>query len=236
MGIHIMPPLYEMVIKKGYGPAVTVKFYPTAGHTGVAADGEAERWILTNGETWANIHDGAGTGANDDTGGLGVAIVSGWNTNTWIRIVRCPLHFDTTLLPVVSKILSAQVIVAGANKLDQGNWQPDTALVESTDPTPGSVVAADYQNMDIHPLADIITYGNFVVGENYFPLHTHHLDLIIGGGVTKFALREYTHDCLNAPPTWSSHKTAYLGYIAADASLPGPIGSPYLKVTYQPPL
>jgi hypothetical protein len=222
-----MPPLYIVL---EYGAEVTTIFYPTPGSDGVAADGYASRRVYDG--TWADIHNGAGTAAYPTSVALYIGFTRTSATLKWLNIMRTLLHFDTRLLPVGSKINSALVYFRGNGKADGLGSVPSLALVESTDPSPGDITSADYQNLNAVSLANIIAYADFsTTGFNIFTITPENYDKIIGGGITKLGLREYKYDCLYIEPPLTGYPSSYFQGYSRDNSLET---SPYLEVTYQP--
>lgn len=229
----MMTPLYKLVISPppSYGPPVIAKFYPTLGATGIAADGSATR--LKPLQTWNDIHDGAGTHADDVGTRPYVYVTSDSNIDTWRMIRRLFFHFDTTAIPLGSLITEAEVGLYLVSKSNTIGGTPSCALVQSNDPTPDSIIASDYQEIGAAPVAPVKAWAEMVVATVLvFTIDAPYLSLVIPGGVSKFGIREYTYDCLNVAPPWSASKAITFSFFTIDSL--GPL--PYLEVTYRPPL
>jgi len=215
-----------------YGPPETDRFYPTPGALGVAADGHVYRTSPTG--IWSNLHDGVGTTAHDIGIYASIHLLAYGGTNLWRLLYRVPTHFDTRAIPAGSLIIEATVAIRIFMKLDTAGWKPNLALVESTDPEPGSIVPADYQNINAVPLAPVIEFDDITPEEwKEFPIASGHLDLIIPDGITKLGFRNYKHDCLDTPPPWVSG--AYAGFRIRTRDYAQAAG-PYLDVTWRPPV
>jgi len=162
-------PYLQITYRLPGGPPITVKFYPTPGSDGVAADGRAGR--TQDNSTWASMRAGAGTFADPGRFTGMINFICGGLDGTWYSLTRTLLHFDTLLLPLASIIEEASVHVYGYEKGDAIPSSPSLALVESTDPTPGDITLPDYQNLKSTPIAPVIPYADFsYTGWNVFIL------------------------------------------------------------------
>lgn len=233
MGIHIMLPLYKMVIVPpgpAYGPEETVKFYPTLGHAGVAADGSVRRepW---GGHTWSDIRNGVATYADDDSDKFPVHIRS-FTDNDWYALYRSIINFDTGLLPVGSLITQAKVGLFLVSAVDSAGWKPAQAIVRGTDPDPSNVVLADYNTLLDTQISEPIAWDD-LQGDTYniFTIYDVCFDAITPGGVTKLGIRDVTYDAPNIPPPWIYFVYYNAEWCSRDQSL---ARSPYLEVTYKP--
>lgn len=218
---HIAPP---------YGPPVTVKFYPTLGSSGVAADGYVAGWTTTT-PTWENVWAGVGTYAYDAQTTTRIRFNCNIPPNEWSDIVRTMLHFNTSAIPVGSLITAAKVRLRYYGKANSGPWSPSLALCVSTDLTPGAITPADYQRSGYPLMANKIPYNSWVGGDHFLQIYPALFNWIIPGGVTKLAVREGNYDLPGINPGWSASKTFNMVFYARDY---GETLSPYLEVTYQP--
>lgn len=218
---HIAPP---------FGPPVTVKFYPTLGHAGIAADGWADRYDLSN---YHLLRNGIGTSGMDTDPYDRVHLGSSTSLNIWRRLRRVLLHFDTTTLPAGSLLLSAKVILKGLTKNNTGGWPISLALVNSFDTTPGLITKQDYQSLGALLLADKIPYASFnAPGLNTLTIYPAYFGFITPGGVTQLALRDGTFDLPDLEPPWAYYRSAEMCSYSRDAGL---AQSPCLEIRYQPP-
>lgn len=213
-----------------YGPPVTVRFYPTPGNTGVAADGYTQR--VLNNEEWSDKRSLEGNGAFPSyfTGTIG--FTCGSNADTWYSLQRTLLHFDTLLLPTGCLIDAAAVHVMGYAKGNTIPSIPSLALVLSYDPVPGSIIPEDYQNLGWWHRAPEIPYADFdEAGWNVFTMPEEEFNLIIREGITKLGLKEGNYDAAGLPPPYNRYKSSYFRVRMRDD-----IEDywPYLEVTYRP--
>lgn len=235
MGIHIMPPLYKMVIVPpgpAYGPPVTVKFYPDHHPELTSVDGWAMRADANI--TWADIHDGVGNYSGDDDVILWLYICSGTLANRWIYLRRTAILFDTSIIPAGSLIDPATLNMLCGTKINTLGGSPSVGVYGSYPLSNTAIVNADYQRFNAVPLSDIIPYADLTIEAwTVFTLNDAGKALIIPGGITKLGIREATYDAADTPPPWSSYNNIDLRWSSADNP---PELRPYLEVTYRPPL
>lgn len=235
MGIHMLPPLYEIVITPPgiqYGPPQTAYFYPDSLTGKTTVDGYIYRYGYTL--TWSDCHDGPGSYHADTTGGLVADFIAFTISPRWKQIDRIIMTFDTSAIPAGSKIVEAKVRVRVTNKQDTGGWAPTWCVVESWPIADDDLVIADYQNIGAVALSEVKAYADIVVGNyNEFTFNDAGLAKINAGSITRLGFREHKYDCLNHAPTWVSDKMAY---ISLDSREQGLDKSPRLEVTWEPPL
>lgn len=236
MGIHIMSPLYKMVIvppAPPFGPPITSTFYPDADPEVTSVDGQVYR-VASYPYPWNDVHDGPGTGATP-SGDSGTIYLGAYGrTNRWRELRRFVFLFDTSSIPVGSLKTEAEFGGYIYNKSNTFSWEPAVAVFQSNPASNTDLVKADYQCLDAIPLSSAIAYADLVTGAfNIFLLNDQGLDAIIPGGITKLGLREALYDAPDIEPAWESNKLFHIYCYFADKE---GIYVPYLKVTYQPPL
>lgn len=226
MGIHLIAPLFEVVIaKKAY--QLVVK--PLNTH----CLGSADAWISRQkvpGELWSIIHGSIGTHISWTSPVNDVRIQTDNQIDKYRYLFRSILTFDTTSIPVganIKKVVASfktVVIVNTLNALASIGW------FEST---PGNVcdfVLGDYQQFGTVVLSETKLLNDLVAYTWY------HLEFnatgrgkINKGGITCLGLREATFDAPNIEPTWISLKNAQVQMNSADS-----VGDePYLTIDYE---
>lgn len=235
MGIHIMPPLYKMVIVPpgpAYGPPVTVKFYPDRDPEVTSVDGYAMRSVAYS--TWSNIHDGDGTDASDISTTEWINIRSCTDANAWRYIRRTAILLDTSSIPEGSLKEQASLhLLCGTLKNTLGG-NPAVGVYQSDPLSNTEIVPADYQRFSSVPLSNIIPMTDLVEDEwAVLNLNDAGLALVIPNGITKLGIREATYDAADTPPPWSSYKVIDMRFSSAESPFEK---KPYLEVTYRPPL
>lgn len=234
MGIHIMPPLYKMVIAPpvpAYGPEETHSFYPDAHPEVSSVDGRTQHWTGA-GQTWASIRGGVGSYAIDTETTI-IVRIDAWDDNDWIRIYRDPILFDTTSIPSGAKKISAYLRLNVRNFGVYSSWVPTMCFnVFTSNPASNTaLVGPDYSTFGETPLSTPKYRGDLVAGFNYWAFNAAGLAAIVPAGITKLGMREQGHDVANIAPPWVHGITGFLEFAAADWV--GALG-PMLSVTYQP--
>lgn len=154
--------------------------------------------------TWADVHDGAGTGM-----GFEQVAVSISTNLAWKFIGRTALRFSTEDLPVNSIVISATLSLYGKSKANTLGGSPSVNIFSFT-PAGAEIVIADYSNFGSVALSSPIAYDDFTVGEWMdFVLLPAAFDIIEEGAGQKtwFGFREATYDAPDVAPTWVQTKT-----------------------------
>lgn len=209
-------------------------FYPDAHAEVSSVDG----YVIhqQDAQTWATIQGGAGTSAYDSlTTPFYAEVRSSTTTNTWLMIMRVIILFDTSGLPDTAVISAATLAVYGTSKADPVPWNIDACVYASAPASNVALAAGDYDSLETTELSDVITYANWLIANPYwntFTLNATGRGLISLTGVSKFGLREHTHDAHNSEPAYASNKDSYLGCYSSDK---GNGYKPTLVVTYTTP-
>lgn len=233
MGIHIMPPLFKLIIEKGYGPEVTVKFYPDKNPESTSVDGYTSATVYTG--TWATLHNAPGTAAYPSSVILVLSIICSTTSPIWRTLRRVNILVDTSIIPPGSKLISARLFAYGTTKNKTASWLTQYNVFDSFPATNTDLIASDYPKYDAVPLATAIAYADFkVLDWNIWELNATGLASIVMGSITKLAIRESAFDAPDTSPTWESGKLAEVQMSSADAL--DATKKPYLEITYRPPL
>ncbi len=228
MGIHIMPALYEKVIK-----IFTKTFYPDAHPESTSVDGYAWHYLLA-GLTWGQIITAAGIGSNDSESILYCTYAKSHDylDGKWEWLYRSILLFDTSALPDGATIIAATLRIYGDSKEDTLSAAPDINVYSSNPASDTVLEAGDFNSLGSTPLCDTpITYAGWnVAGYNDFTLNAAGLAAISKIGITKLGLRNANYDVAGVSPTWVADKRFALWGLSADT----PLGSkPKLTITYR---
>jgi len=213
----------------------TTTFYPDAHEETSSVDGYTAR--STAEDTWAAIHDGAGTAASDTALFVYVYTSSGSTQDKWILEGRNTLVFDTSALGATANISAATLSFYGEAKSDGLSATPSLNVYSSNPASDTEVVAADhlYTNFGTTPFCDTsIAYADINVGDpgtiNNFVFNAAGIAAISKTGVSKFAIRD-NYDATDTPPTWVESVNFYIKMYSADK---GAGYKPQLVVTYTP--
>lgn len=207
-------------------------FYPHADHGFDSCDGRVWR-ILAN-QTWAEVHDGAGSGANteQETGMIHISAFT--NPNRWDAIHRLILTFPTTSIPPGALILDAKLRLYATTITIEGGNMPSVAVYQAYPDTFNDLIPADYNHIYATPLSDIQTFFSLTINQYFtLTLNPAGLAFVIPDGITELALREASYDAPNSPPLWHAHDDQTLMIAMADHA--NPPWRPRLEVTYAAP-
>ncbi len=203
----------------------TLTAYPDAHTETYTVDGEVGR--DHNGDTWAQIRDGAGTYALPSNATMYAPRVTCYGiTNQFSFISKGIVLFKLSGLGTVS---GAVLSLCGTAHATTG-YKVDCNIYASTPASNTDLVAADYQQVGSTAFSTAITYDNFsIVGYNAYTFNSTGL-ATIANGIVKYGFRDPTYDVANSAPTWGSANDSYLGVAAADNT--GTTSDPKLVVTY----
>ncbi len=212
-------------------------FYPEAHPETSSVDGNVSH--VEADLTWSALRNAAGT-AFEDTGEFFncVNITSDPTENTWQRIVRGILLFDTSLISNRATITAAILTLYGRDKSDQGlGITPNINIYSSNPESNNELRAGDYDSLGVIPMCDTpITYANFAVSTtipqaNAFVINAWGLLGIKKGigAVTKIGTKNASYDVASVPPTWASGISATLQIYATEK---GGSFRPKLVVTF----
>lgn len=233
MGIHLIPPLYEVIIVPelpSYGPAETHYYYPDAHPESTSVDGHAYRVAA---EAWSMLRAGVGTGHTDNYTYLQIYIDCAASANEWAQLRRIIALFDTSSIPLKSRINEAKLrvrVYSASNSISGAT--PALAVVTSNPASNTALENADYQALDSTPLTDILSWTS---GFKTFTFAPSSLSAIIPGGITKLGIREATYDLGGSNPPWQFGGTMHLDVYSSERAASPSADIPRLEVTYEPP-
>lgn len=152
--------------------------------------------------TWAQVHDGIGTYADDDLADMRCLLATHPYVAQWSYFGRAIILFDTTgWLPTWS-ILTAKLEINIAGRGDRLGISPAINVFESDPLSNDQIVPADYQRLYDTPLSTQIEYADWQPNFVYktFLLNATGITKIINGGITKLGLRESNWDAPDIDP------------------------------------
>lgn len=200
MGIHLVPPLYEIIINGQ--PYV---FHPDKHPEVSSVDGRASHDAGLVGDTWANLRVAAGTEASDIGADLAVVYMScGSAANSYSVIVRGLFLFDTSRIPDIAEILAATFSLRGTGKVDTNGWLPDINVYSSNPASDTALIPGDYATLGVIAFCDnAIRYNSWsITGYNNFALNAAGIAAINKQGITKFGVKNSNYDAGNNLPAW----------------------------------
>uniref|UniRef100_A0A6M3LA44 Uncharacterized protein n=1 Tax=viral metagenome TaxID=1070528 RepID=A0A6M3LA44_9ZZZZ len=216
-------------------------FYPDAdtetisvdGYVGLVAD-PTLIWANFHGATTANLIAGYSDGTS---GGVSLA-TDGDLEDKYKTLHRVIYLFDTSALDDTAIVTAATLSIYGTEKSQAiGDVIPGINVYSVTPTSNTDVVAGDfvYTRYGTTEFSSDIIYAGWVTEDSFwndFALNASGIAAIDVDGVSKFALREATHDAPNAEPTWATlgHFRCY-GYFSEQ----GAGYKPKLVVTYTIP-
>jgi len=196
----------------------TVTFYPMGSGGTNWSCGYAYR-LVAGGASWADIHDGAGTGvaaAGSDLRAVGISAEQA--SGKWYGQNRGRASFSTQDLPPGITIISARVKAWGYAKNDDLGILPAMTVVKTSGMLPVTLAKEDYNRFGSVPISNSIGYNDFVIGgDNVFYLTDSGIAFISLTAPTILGLREANYDIPNIEPAWSSLKTSRMRCLGAYA-------------------
>jgi len=233
MGIHIMLPLYKMVIP----PPIIEPFYPEPHPEITSIDGSVSQRYVGPGEgvDWATIIAEAGNLPEGHLTSINAPNIKADSTaNQWIINARGIFLFNTSSLPDTCTIVKAVFSLYGWYKLDQFTipLAIDVNVYSSNPAENFNVVGADYATLGSIPFCDTpITFDDWnITGRNYFVLNAAGRAAIPTTGITKLGTRNANYDVAGIAPNWESGKGAQMIAWAAEQGDPY---KPKLVITYR---
>lgn len=182
--------------------------------------------------TWSFLRDGAGSNATDnDDIDFALRIACG-ATNAWSGLLRSIFLFDTSSIGADSTISSASLSLAGwAKGNDVGTL--DAAVVSSNPASNTGLVAGDYDSLGSVLYSEVHGYNDLTTDASYldFSLNSTGIAAISQDGITKFGIRNKTHDIDNSEPTWTAVSAISYWFIYF-AETTGNTQDPKLVVNY----
>ncbi len=237
MGIHIMPPLYMVVMAAPrFGPPETHYFYPDAHPEVTSVDGHCWRDPGPPYETYDKLRIRPGTNAEDSGNIFAVRIFSDEEEDLWRSISRGILLYDTSGIPEGASVTAAKLRLGVYTRSRIANWPNFAVGVVSSLPASNTdIVPADYGCLGTILRSDTISPFDVEAGETFeLTLNAKGLAQITPGGITKLGLREMGYDAADVCPPWVSLSDSNIWFFSADIGVDG--SKPRLEVTYLPPL
>lgn len=212
----------------------TSTFYPDPDPENTSVDG-AVYHVVSAGNTWATIRDGAGTNADPgDNVNPFIRIRSHTDSNKWVDIFRSIFLFDASAIGDTDTIDSAILSVYSTGKADGGSWTPNINVYSSAPASNTNLVAGDFGSLGTTAFSTVITYAGWADGYNAFTLNASGLAAISKTVVSKFGLRNANYDVANSAPTWGSNQISSIsGYYADQADT---TSDPKLVVVHSAPV
>ena len=207
-------------------------FYPDADPESTSVDGIVYRGDVD--EAWNDIHDGAGSAAQDSNDALYVNISSSTTNNQWKYLFRSIVLFDTSALPNTAIVTAVTLTTFGKEKTDPLGILLDVNVYGSTPASNTGLVGADYVEIGTIPYCDTpITYNGFNIGTpgsaNNWNFNASGITSINVTGVSKIGFRNANFDVADNPPAWTSNVGTTVNSWSADK---GGDHRPKLVVTY----
>jgi len=184
-------------------------------------DGDVAR--LSVGDTWAEIRDGAGTNNNHDQITNWIELNSYSDEDTWQKLYRAIILFDTSLIPDEATITGA--IFSFYCESKARDFVGDVAFhalgLVPTTPGANNVLAnSDYGEVGDTQLAEYYPYNSIITtGYNHITLNAAGLAAISKTGLTKLGLR-FACDRANVG-AWENNKEVVVKYYTSDYTITG---------------
>lgn len=181
----------------------TLIIYPDAYPETITIDGFVGKTSPTD-MTWAAIRSAAGNVVEDSewSEGLYVGLKTGSTPSVWRYLYRSILLFDTS--PLAGKIIdSVTLSVCLVYPFsDENGSNPDISVFSSNPASNNALVAADFGTLGVIPFATPKLAVDLINGVyTDFVLNASGIASINKSGISKFGLREATHDAGGATPT-----------------------------------
>lgn len=211
-------------------PAGILTKYPDPDVETNTVDGVAyHTWA--DGQSWAVIRGGGGTGADDNDASGGVTIDADVDINEWDSIRRAILLFDTSTIPEGVYINSATLYLYGSSKSNSFAGNSFAINIYTSNPAANTeIVAGDYDSLGTAELSTEIAYADWgIAGYNEFVLDTTSINT---SGITKLGARESNYDAPNTEPSWENDKVCQMYFYLAEQG--GTTNDPKLVVDYEP--
>lgn len=214
--------------------ATTDTFYPDDDSETSTVDGWVRHYNLS-GDTWGNIHDGAGVDSADNVTSEAAPNIEGQNSTQWRMIFRGVYLFNTgSIIGATDIIDSATMSIRGdvCASCDGLGINHGINIYSSNPASNLALVAADYTTLGTTEYAATILYSSWNEnGYNDFTLNVNGRGAIAkGSGVTKFGTRESEYDAPDIEPV--SVSAAIAGFNARYAEYIGTDSDPRLVVVY----
>lgn len=201
MGIHLMPPLFELVIKPPPAPGAPYIFVPETYGGANSCDGWIRKYYRRF--TWAQIISGDGTEVCTSCDIEPLHIIADSRTDLWLSLGRGYFLFDTSPLPDDCVIDTAELHIYVYDKYDSEVWKPNYNIYAANPASNNTLVLTDYCKIGSTPYSDAIAYDDIATPSyNIWTLNSSGRAAIQKAGVTGFCLRNACYDAAGISPTW----------------------------------
>lgn len=208
----------------------TSTFYPDASSGATTVDGRVGRQGAT--QTWASIHDGAGTYVTTGTPANQYIpfIDATATTDQWENLTRAFYLFDTSAVSSDTISSATFSVYPAVTPVDTFVTNTNTVALTSSSPAAdNTLTTADYNQVGTTDFATRKAVTAFTTGAyKDYSLNASGLSNIDGAGISKFALR-IGRDIDNSP-SWESNKEAAPNLYWADQT--GTTNDPKLVVEH----
>lgn len=207
-------------------------YYPDAHEETSSVDGYTIASQL--GQTWEQKRAADGVSVYDNTNDINALINCHSVQDEYGRLDRGFTLFDSSGLPDVCGITASTYSLYGQSE-NHALGSPDINVYSSNPASNTEIVADDHDTLGDTPYCDTaIGYASWTTsGYNDFILNATGIAAVSKTSITKFGVREATHDVGGSEPTWS--ESAYM-WIQAWSADKGNGYKPKLVVTYEPPI
>ncbi len=211
---HALTIALALVLFSSFANAEIMTFYPDADPETTSVDGFLQAYNIA-GTDWASLVEGTSQQAYDSPGqSYPVMLNSDDETDKWNYIGRAIFVFDTSSLPDDATISAATLSLRSSARSCDGDY-PDMSIYSSNPASNTGLVGADYDTFGTTSFSTTINCPSWSTSKyNDFVLNSAGLAAISKTGVSKFGLREATHDAGGTAPTWSANldKRIYVYY------------------------
>jgi hypothetical protein len=206
----------------------TAECYPSAS----ARDGRVS--VEDRADSWTTIKGRAGDYAYDSAY---TWYLCGYKNaadyNAFVYLFRSILTFNTTSLGVGAAVTAAVISIYGGIGTNGLGGTPKINIVTSNPTNPASLTETDFSTLGSTRLSAAIEYASWDTGGyNSFTLNATGIAAVVGGGISKYGIREDTYDIGTSTPVYigEGYQMFFIGRgYAAGASY-----KPKLSVTYTP--
>lgn len=225
---------WDTTIANRLAPRLNVGFdtltsYPNTGSAGLTIDGYVTRTVDKLGESFSTIRSGSGTDSYSTDGMIYAELDASNATNSYARLARSILTFDTSSIPATSVVTAASLSLHSTNKY-AGLGQTPVHVVAANPNQANVLSSADYQRLGSTSFG-LISYSLMVTGAtNTWSLNSAGVASINPGSISSFGVR-LEWDLNNSfTGSWVSFDSTYYSWTSADGG--GTSSGPALLVTY----
>lgn len=183
----------------------TDNFYPDAHPESTTVDGYVGTYANAPGTSWDHIISNPGDYREtvDDLSKLYLFYsYGGQSGNYWRNYHRGGVLFNTSTIGS-DTIYSATLSLAGTNKLDLDNNQPNANIYHFDPLSNTAIVEGDYNRFETTEFSTSVSYSNLTTDGSYtdFTLNSNGIAAISTSSVSKFGIRNPNYEVANQAPT-----------------------------------